>query len=667
VSATAYGWLVLAFPLAGALINGLGFKRLPGRSAGWIGTAAILFSFLASLGMLFQVLDVSTEERHFTSSLYDYASAAGIDIQMNILVDPLSTFMCLVVSGVSALIHLYSVSYMASDRGYARFFTYLNFFVFSMLLLVLAGNLVLLIVGWAFVGFASYALISFWYRRGTATGAGMKAFVINVVGDVGMVLAAFFILRELGTLDLEGIFAAADDSFTTNQGVAIAICCLLMVGAFAKSAQVPLHTWLPDAMEGPTPVSALIHAATMVTAGVYLIARFWPVFELAPTAADIAAFVGLATLLIAATIALVVTDLKRIIAYSTMSQIGYMVVGVGIGAYSAGLFHLMTHAFFKALLFMAAGSVIAAMANRQNIDLMSGFRRALPFTSALLIVGALALAAFPLTSGFFSKDEILVFAADRGGFYWIFVIGGYLGALLTAFYSFRIGFRVVWGEPCNEARELEQGHLVHAEPENPATGEREDTDIGFPGPEHHIAERAIPMRIAMAILGFGALFAGFLQIPGVTDVVEGFLEGTFEGSRYAGIHPSDSAEYTGLVIGGAVSIVGIAIAYLVYVARPGITAGLVRRYRWLHDFLERKWYFDEAIDGLIVRPCLAVGRWANSTFERYVIQGLVAGATGAARGANAGVRGAQSGYLRSYALLLVTGFAGLGLYFLLQS
>jgi NADH-quinone oxidoreductase subunit L len=667
VSATAYGWLVLAFPLAGALINGLGFKRLPGRSAGWIGTAAILFSFLASLGMLFQVLDVSTEERHFTSSLYDYASAAGIDIQMNILVDPLSTFMCLVVSGVSALIHLYSVSYMASDRGYARFFTYLNFFVFSMLLLVLAGNLVLLIVGWAFVGFASYALISFWYRRGTATGAGMKAFVINVVGDVGMVLAAFFILRELGTLDLEGIFAAADDSFTTNQGVAIAICCLLMVGAFAKSAQVPLHTWLPDAMEGPTPVSALIHAATMVTAGVYLIARFWPVFELAPTAADIAAFVGLATLLIAATIALVVTDLKRIIAYSTMSQIGYMVVGVGIGAYSAGLFHLMTHAFFKALLFMAAGSVIAAMANRQNIDLMSGFRRALPFTSALLIVGALALAAFPLTSGFFSKDEILVFAADRGGFYWIFVIGGYLGALLTAFYSFRIGFRVVWGEPCNEARELEQGHLVHAEPENPATGEREDTDIGFPGPEHHIAERAIPMRIAMAILGFGALFAGFLQIPGVTDVVEGFLEGTFEGSRYAGIHPSDSAEYTGLVIGGAVSIVGIAIAYLVYVARPGITAGLVRRYRWLHDFLERKWYFDEAIDGLIVRPSLAVGRWANSTFERYVIQGLVAGATGAARGANAGVRGAQSGYLRSYALLLVTGFAGLGLYFLLQS
>jgi NADH-quinone oxidoreductase subunit L len=667
MSATAYGWLVLAFPLAGTLINGLGYRWLPGRTAGWIGTAAIGLAFLASLGMLAQVLDVGAHERHFTSSLYDYASAGGLDIQLNILVDPLSTFMCLVVTGVSALIHLYSVSYMTSDRGFARFFTYLNFFVFSMLLLVLAGNLVLLIVGWAFVGFASYALISFWYRRNTATGAGMKAFVINVIGDVGMMVAAFFIFRDLGTFDLEGIFAAAEDTFQTNQGVAVAICLFLVVGAFAKSAQVPLHTWLPDAMEGPTPVSALIHAATMVTAGVYLIARFWPVFELAPTAADIVAIGGLLTLLIAAAIALVVTDLKRIIAYSTMSQIGYMMVGVGIGAYSAGLFHLMTHAFFKALLFMAAGSVIGAMANRQNIDLMSGFRRAMPFTSALLIIGALALAAFPLTSGFFSKDEILVFAAERGGWYWLFVVGGYLGALLTAFYAFRIGFRVVSGEPCEEARELERGHIHHAEPENPMTGEREDSDVGFPGPSHQIAEREWPMKVAMSILGFGSLFAGFLQIPGVDHVVESFLEPTFEGSTYAGTAPSTGAAWFGLLVGAIISLAGIAIAYYMYVARPGISAGLIRRFRGLHDFLERKWYFDEAIDLLFVRPSLAVGRFANSIFERYVVQGLVIGATDLARGASAGVRGAQSGYLRSYALFLVTGFAGLGLYFLLQS
>jgi NADH-quinone oxidoreductase subunit L len=667
MSATAYGWLVLAFPLAGTLINGLGFRRLPGRAPGWIGTAAITLSFIASLGMLIKLLDVGASERHFTSSLYDYASAGGLNIQLNILVDPLSVFMCLVVSGVSALIHLYSVSYMTSDRGFARFFTYLNFFVFSMLLLVLAGNLVLLIVGWAFVGFASYALISFWYRRTTATGAGMKAFVINVIGDVGMMLAAFFIFRDLGTFDLDGIFSAAQSTFHPNQGVVIAICLLLTVGAFAKSAQIPLHTWLPDAMEGPTPVSALIHAATMVTAGVYLIARFWPVFELAPTASDIVAVGGLVTLLVAATIALVVTDLKRIIAYSTMSQIGYMMVGVGIGAYSAGLFHLMTHAFFKALLFMAAGSVIGAMANRQNIDLMSGFRRAMPFTSALLIVGALALAAFPFTSGFFSKDEILVFAAERGGWYWLFTVGGYLGALLTAFYAFRIGFRVVWGEPCEEARELEQGHIHHAEPANPMTGEPEDTGIGFPGPSHQIAEREWPMKVAMSILGFGALFAGFLQIPGVDSVVENFLDPTFAGSTFADTIPSDQSAWIGLLVGGVISIVGIAIAYWMYVLRPGVSAGLIRRFRGLHDFLERKWYFDEAIDLLFVRPALAVGRFANSIFERYVVQGLVVGATDLARGASAGVRGAQSGYLRSYALLLVTGFAGLGLYFLLQS
>src|SRR5687768_12076451 len=273
---TTYGWLVLAFPLAGTLVISLGWRVLPGRSAGWIGTGAIALSFLASLGALVQILDLPAEERQLTSSLYTYASAGGLEVEMNVLVDPLSVFMCLVVSGVSALIHLYSISYLTSDRGYARFFAYLNFFVFSMLLLVLAGNLILLIVGWAFVGFASYALISFWYRRDTAVKAGMKAFVINVIGDVGLVLAAFFIFRELGTFDFVAAFDAAPESFASNEGVLVLICLLILVGAFAKSAQLPLHTWLPDAMEGPTPVSALIHAATMVTAGVYLIARTYP-------------------------------------------------------------------------------------------------------------------------------------------------------------------------------------------------------------------------------------------------------------------------------------------------------------------------------------------------------------------------------------------------------
>jgi NADH-quinone oxidoreductase subunit L len=667
MSATTFGWLVLAFPLAGSLIVAFGWRRLPGRAAGWIGTTAIGLAFVCSVGALFGVLDHPAEERQLVSTLYDYGSAAGLDIELNILVDPLAVLMCLVVSGVSTLIHLYSVAYMDSDRGFARFFSYLNFFVFSMLLLVLAGNFVLLTVGWAFVGFASYALISFWYRRTTATAAGMKAFVINVIGDIGLVLAAFLLFRELGTFDYLEVFEEAPRAFSPDEGAVVAICLLLCVGAFAKSAQLPLHTWLPDAMEGPTPVSALIHAATMVTAGVYLIARAHPLFELAPTAADIAAFVGLATLVFAATVALVVTDLKRIIAYSTMSQIGYMITAVSIGAYTAGLFHLMTHAFFKALLFMAAGSIIAAMANRQDIDRMSGFRRAMPFTSLVLIVGCLALAGFPGTSGFFSKDEIIAVAFDRGGMYaWMGVVM-YGAAFLTAFYAFRIGFRVVAGPPCEEARELERGHLAHGEPENPATGEREDTAVGFPGAEHHIAERALPMKVPMAILAVLAVIGGFVQIPGVDHVLETFLEGSFEGSALFEIVPSTGDAWLGLFVGALISIAGIGLAYYCYVMRPGVTVRLAERMRGAHDFLFHKWYFDELFDLLVYRPVIALGRFANAVVERVVVDGLVSATTGAVRGIGAVVRTAQSGFIRAYALLLITGFAALGLYFLVVS
>jgi len=454
MSATAWAWLVLLFPLAGSILIGLSFKRTSWRFAGILGTAAIGLAFVCGILALVKLLGEDPSSRHHASSLWEYASVASLQIKLGIYVDPLSVFMVLVVTGVSTLIHLYSFGYMQSDEGYHRFFSYLNFFVFSMLLLVLAGNFVLLIVGWAFVGFASYALISFWYRRTTATSAGMKAFVINVVGDIGLTLAAFLIFQQLHTFNYTEVFAKAPEHFHTNSWTVTAICLLLLVGAFAKSAQLPFHTWLPDAMEGPTPVSSLIHAATMVTAGVYLIARTHVLFVLAPTAADIAAFVGLATLLVAASIALVMTDLKRAIAYSTMSQIGYMIVGVSIGAYSAGMFHLMTHAFFKALLFMAAGSIISAMANEQNIDKMSGFGKAMKFTSVTMLCGALALAAFPLTSGFFSKDEILAYASARGGMYLIFTVLGYFGALLTAIYTFRLIFRVLRGDPCAEAQHL---------------------------------------------------------------------------------------------------------------------------------------------------------------------------------------------------------------------
>ncbi|MGN6274878.1 MAG: NADH-quinone oxidoreductase subunit L [Solirubrobacterales bacterium] len=668
MTATAWCWLVLLFPLLGSIVIGLGFKVLPQKAAGVIGTLSIALSFACGVAALISLLGDSPDARHHASSLWDYASVAGLEIKLGILTDQLSVFMVLVVTGVSTLIHLYSYGYMQSDEGYHRFFSYLNFFVFSMLLLVLAGNFVLLIVGWAFVGFASYALISFWYRRETATRAGMKAFVINVVGDIGLVLAAFLIFREIGSFEYGTVFAKAPQVFHANEWTVTAICLLLLLGAFAKSAQLPLHTWLPDAMEGPTPVSSLIHAATMVTAGVYLIARTHILFVLAPTAADIAAFVGLATLLVAASIALVMTDLKRAIAYSTMSQIGYMVVGVSIGAYGAGMFHLMTHAFFKALLFMAAGSIIAAMANEQNIDKMSGFGKAMRFTAITMLCGGLALAAFPLTSGFFSKDEILAYAGARGGMYLIFTVLGYFGALLTAIYTFRLIFRVLPGKPCPEAQELiDTGHVHHAHPFNPATGEEEDTDVGFPGPVHHVAEGSAPMRWAMGVLAFLALTGGLIQMPGIDNVVANWLDPVFADSPLAAIHPSTSWSWIGLGIGGVISLVGIWIAHYLYVAEPEAPRRLEARFRSLHGFLFQKWYFDEAIDFLVVRPAQAIGRFANRVFEPFVVDGLVTGTEETVRGTSGVVRAIQNGFVRSYALLLIAGFAGLALYFLISS
>jgi NADH-quinone oxidoreductase subunit L len=663
VSATGYGWLILAFPVAGTLIVSLGWRLLPGRLPGWIASASILGSFLSTLGALSEL-----DERAHVDSAWTYAATADFRVDLSILVDPLSVFMCLVVSGVSFLIHVYSVAYMSGDRGYARFFAYLNYFVFSMLLLVLAANFVLLIVGWAFVGAASYLLISFWYRRSTATYAGIKAFVINVIGDVGLVVASFLLLNETGALDYAGVFAGAEEAFSPNDGTLVAACLLILVGAFAKSAQLPLHTWLPDAMEGPTPVSALIHAATMVTAGVYLIARMHPLFELAPTAADISAVIGTATLVFAATVALVVTDLKRVIAYSTISQIGYMVLGVSVAAYGAGLFHLMTHAFFKALLFMGAGSVIGAMSGVQDLDRMGGFRRAMPFTFVTFTIGALALAAFPLTAGFFSKDEILAFAIERGSGFVVLALLGYLAAFLTAFYAFRMVFRVFLGDPVPEARELEEGHLAHGEPANPMTGEPEDTDVGFPGPEHHVAERSWPMKAAMAPLALLAIVGGIVGVPALTDTLEHFLEPSFEDSRYIETHPSEGAEWAGLAAGGLVAIAAIALAYVFYVRRPGVTLALRDRLPAVHRFLERKWYFDYLFDRLFVRPYSGAGSYGRRVIETEFVQGfIVGGATGIVRAGSSFARAIQTGYVRAYALLLLLGVAALALYFLLAS
>ncbi len=669
-----WAWLTLLLPLAGMIVNALGFRVLRGRVPGWIGTAALFASFVSSILMLLALTDLAEEERHVRAIAWDYASVRvgegqTLDATIGLLVDPLSVFMAVVITGVSTLIHLYSISYLSGDRGYSRYFSYLNFFVFSMLVLILAGNFMLLIVGWAFVGAASYLLISFWYRRNTATSAGIKAFVINVLGDVGLVLGTYFVFKNTGTLDFLGTFEQADE---IHHGELTAGCILLLVGAFAKSAQIPLHTWLADAMEGPTPVSALIHAATMVTAGVYLIARMWPLFEEAPAAADVGAVVGLLTLLVSGTIALAVTDLKRVIAYSTMSQIGYMIMAVSAGAYAAGIFHFMTHAFFKALLFMAAGSLIAAMAGVQNLDRMGGFRRAMPFTFGCFVVGGLALSGVPPFSGFFSKDEILSVVAERGGWHWALFVLGYVGSFVTAVYTWRMIFRAFWGDPVEEARELEAGHVHHADvPRNPMTGEEEDTDVGFPGPEHHIAERAFPMKGAMGLLAAGAAVGGLLQIPfDTTSVVHDFLHPTFEDSRYyEALEPSDGFVLVGMVVGTVLALLGILVAHTIWVRRAGAPAVALReRFRPLYRLFVNKWYADELLDLLFVQPARWFGRFAQNTFERVFVDRTLIGAPVAlVRAGSAAVRALEPGFLRAYAALMLVGIAAVVLYFLIEA
>jgi NADH-quinone oxidoreductase subunit L len=661
-------WLILLFPIAGTIVIALGHRAMSDRVIGLVGTAAIAGAFASAVATFVALQGRDEHARQVVYVAWDYANTVGVDGKISILVDPLSVFMALVVTGVSTLIHLYSVAYMQSDRGYARFFAYLNFFVFSMLVLVMAANFLLLIVGWAFVGAASYLLISFWYRRTTATAAGIKAFVINVVGDVGLVLGTFFIFRHSHTLDFLATFDSASRDFAGHEGALTAGLILLLVGAFAKSAQIPLHTWLPDAMEGPTPVSALIHAATMVTAGVYLIARMHTLFELSDTASLVGAIVGCVTLLVAGTIGLVVTDLKRVIAYSTMSQIGYMVMAVSAGAYVAGLFHLMTHAFFKALLFMAAGSVISAMAGEQSLDRMSGFKRAMPFTYACFVIGGLALAGVPPFSGFFSKDEILAEIGARGGGWWVFYVAGYVGAILTAIYTWRMIFRAFWGESCPEARELEQGHIHHAEaPFNPNSGEIEDTDVGFPGPEHHIAEQAVPMKVAMGALAILATVGGLLQVPWVDSEVGKFLDPTFADSTL-NLDPSNGLVAFGLALGTVLGLGGIYIAYTVWVVRPGTSARAQERFAFLHRLFVNKWYFDELIDLVVVRPAAWLGRFGQQTFERVVINGLfVGGTTGIVKAGSAAARALQNGFLRAYAAMLVLGIVAVAFYFLIQS
>ena len=671
-------WLVLACPLAGMLTIALLGKKLSPRAAGTIGTLAIALAFVFAVLTLIKLQALPHDARVETTSLWDLVNVDGVKIQLGLYIDPLSTFMILVVTGVSTLIHLYSAGYMQTDEGYVRYFSYLNFFVFSMLLLVLAGNMVLLIIGWAFVGAASYMLVSYWYRRDTATAAGIKAFVINVVGDIGLVLGTLFLFKTMGVLDYGQLFSGAHTAFEKDAPELVIAMLLILVGAFAKSAQIPFQTWLPDAMEGPTPVSSLIHAATMVTAGVYLIGRLHVLFEWAPTAAAVGAIVGALTLLIAGSIGLVMTDLKRVIAYSTMSQIGYMIMGVSAAAYVGGFFHMMTHAFFKALLFMAAGSVISAMGGNQSLNNMSGFRKALPFTFGCFLAGGFALSAFPLFSGFFSKDTLLFEVGARGGWYWGLYVAGYIGAAFTVFYTWRMIYRAFWGEPCKEAQVvIETGHAYHpAEHTNPHTGneddpstqEVEDSEVGFPGKEHKYAETTWQMRYAMIPLAILAVVAGLIQLPfGITNVLSSFLEPTFA-NTIVDYEPDNSGlEAFGLILSSVIAIVSLACAYWIWVRKPGTSAAIQARLPWLHKLFINKWYFDQFYSIFVVRPVVWIGQWAQDSFERVVINGaLIGGTSGLVKAGSAAVRAFQTGLIRAYAALVIGGLSVVLLYFLVR-
>ena len=609
----ASSWLILLFPLLGFIGLSWYGNRISRNLVGLVGCGTVGASFFMTLVTLGNLLFLPPEERvGQIQTLYQWVSAGSFKLDVAILVDPLSVFMFLIVTGVGFVIHVYSVGYMHDDPEYSRFFAYLNLFIFSMLLLVAAADFFFLIVGWALVGLASYLLIGFWREKTSAVLAARKAFVMNVIGDVGMVIAALVIFETFGTLNFVDVFASAPGVFRPNDDTMLLITILLLVGAFAKSAQLPLHTWLPDAMEGPTPVSALIHAATMVTAGVYLVARCHVLYELAPYTMYFIAGVGIITAIFAGSMAMVQYDIKRVIAYSTMSQLGYMFLAMGLGVYSLGMFHLMTHAFFKALLFMAAGSVIHSLDGEQDLRKMGGLQKVMPLTHATFLIGALALAGFPLTSGYFSKEAIILssYHAEMGNIvFWAIAV---LTAGMTAFYIFRVYLFTFFGR------------------------------LRSPGVHPH--ESPMIMIIPLLVLAVLALLGGVLG-----PWVDSFLAPVF---GHIADHPHDNVlETIALVVG----VGGIAIAGLLYMVRKDHLALFKEVMAPLYDLLFHKYYVDEIYDYFIVRPTKAIGAFLEQKAEREGIDFTVDQVGLRIKEASHGISLWQSGKVRSYALNMIVG------------
>ena len=621
-------WLVIAFPLGGALLLHFVGRWVGEPRAGYLASAASLAAFVVAA---VAAVPFFTGEGHPSESLlWEWMPAVGASFE--IAWDPLSALMTLVVTGVGSLIHIYSVGYMHGDPRFARFFTYLNLFTASMLTLVLAGNYAMLFVGWELVGLCSYLLISFWFTKPSAASAGKKAFVVNRIGDFGFLIALMLIFSAFGTLSYSGVLGRAAGELSGWAATAIGLT--LAAGAIGKSAQIPLYVWLPDAMEGPTPVSALIHAATMVTAGVYVIARSAPIFELAPAASAAVAAVGALTALWAATIAIGQSDIKRVLAYSTISQLGYMFLAVGATAYVAGVFHLMTHAFFKALLFLAAGSVIHAMGGRQDMEEMGGLRKAMPVTFVTMAVGVVAIAGFPPLAGFWSKDEILSVVFNQGGWYTALWLVGLVTALLTAFYMFRQFVMVFLGKP-----RWPDGVTPHESPRS--------------------------MTLPLVILAVLSVAGGLVNTPFRLGL-EHFLEPSFEGVHLG--HPPEGVSLVLIlaVLSVAAGVVGAAMAFLAY-HRPAeawrrFQTGFGRVWGWW----ENAYRVDEAYGATLVAPGRRLAERTAFGVDLKVVDGAVNGMAWLVRAAGRSIRPAQSGLVRQYGLWFGLGLVAFLIWILLR-
>lgn len=629
-------WLVPLLPLLGFVIIGLGRNVLSKSVVGILGSGVVLAAFIVSALIFGDVYAArqAGEAGAFTVPVFDWFKAGSLSVSLNFLVDPLSAIMLLIVTGIGFLIHLYSIGYMHKDEGFGKFFAYLNLFVFFMLLLVLGSNYIVMFIGWEGVGLCSYLLIGFWYKNNSYASAAKKAFVMNRIGDLGFLLAVFMIFATFGTLEFAGIFPKAA-TMVSGDITLLVITLLLFVAATGKSAQLPLFTWLPDAMAGPTPVSALIHAATMVTAGIYMIARSNILFTLAPVTMNVIAIVGICTALLAATIALTQNDIKKVLAYSTVSQLGYMFLGLGVGAFTGAFFHVLTHAFFKALLFLGAGSVIHAMSDEQDMRSMGGLKKHLPITFATMLIGTIAIAGIPPLSGFFSKDEILAHTFVANPVLWSL---GLLTAFFTAFYMFRMLFLTFYGK--------------------------------FRGTSHqaeHLHESPLSMTLPLIVLAVLSAIGGLLNVPsalGGSHALQNFLAPVFADSvSHTGeFHLDHSTEYALMAISAVAAIAMALLAYNWYVKKGVVPYAEGEKLPPLTKLSYRKFYIDEIYHALVTRPLDSISVFFHKVVDRLMIDGFVNGVGKVTGESGKYLRLLQSGNVGFYLFMMVIGIIALIIY-----